>query len=60
MRTIYFNAAVYTGTLPLQEAFGVENGRFFFVGSNDEARKQTADRFVDLPSRLAALANVRP
>ena len=48
MRTIYFNAAVYTGTLPLQEAFGVENGRFFFVSSNNEARKQTADRFVDL------------
>jgi len=48
LKTICYNAAVYTGTLPLQEAFGVEDDRFFFVGTNDEARKETADRFVDL------------
>lgn len=48
MKTIYYNAAVYTGTLPLQEAFGVEDDRFFFVGSNDAAGELTADRFVDL------------
>ena len=48
MRTIYYNAAVYTGTLPLVEAFGVEEDVFFFTGSNADAQKQTADRFVDL------------
>ena len=48
MKTIYYNAAVYTGTLPLQEAFGVEEDRFFFTGNNREAQQQIADRFVDL------------
>lgn len=48
MRTIYYNASVYTGTLPLMEAFGVEDGIFFFTGSNEAAQKQIADRFVDL------------
>ena len=48
MKTIYYNAAVYTGSLSLQEAFGVENDHFFFVGSNSEARKLDADVFVDL------------
>ena len=48
MRTIYHNAAVYTGTLPLVEAFGVEDDVFFFTGTNEEARKQDADSFVDL------------
>ena len=48
MKTIYYNASVYTGTLPLQEAFGVENDRFFFVGTTEEARNQTADHFIDL------------
>lgn len=48
MKTIYYNAAVYTGALPLQEAFGVEDRHFFFVGSNMEAEQETADRFVDL------------
>ncbi len=48
MRTIYYNASVYTGALPLQEAFGVEANRFFFAGTNEEACKQDADAFVDL------------
>ena len=48
MRTIYFNGSVYTGTLPLQEAFGVEDDHFFFTGTNEEARNLTVDRFVDL------------
>ena len=48
MKTIYYNAAVYTGTLPLQEAFGVEDNRFYFTGTNQEAREQAADSFVDL------------
>jgi len=48
MKTIYYNAAVYTGTLPLQEAFGVENGLFYFTGTNEDAQMQSADSFVDL------------
>ena len=48
MKTVYYHACVYTGSLPLQEAFGVENGHFFFVGSNTEAQKLDADAFVDL------------
>lgn len=48
MKTIYYNASVYTGTLPLQEAFGVEDACFFFTGSNEEAQKQDADLFIDL------------
>jgi len=48
MKTIYYNASVYTGRLPLQEAFGVDNDHFFFVGSNAAARKLDADAFVDL------------
>ena len=48
MKTIYYNASVYTGNMPLQEAFGVENGLFCFVGTNVEAQRQTADSFVDL------------
>ena len=34
MKTIYCNARVYTGELPLQEAFLVEDGRFAAVGSD--------------------------
>ena len=48
MRTVYYNAAVYTGTLPLAEAFGVEDGVFFFTGTSEEALKQSADTFTDL------------
>ena len=48
MRTLYYNAAVYTGQLPLQEAFLVENGRFAFVGSKEDACHLAADKLVDL------------
>lgn len=37
MRTIYHNGAVYTGTLPLVEAFVVEDGTFLFAGSSRDA-----------------------
>lgn len=39
MRTIYYNGDVYTGELPLAEAFAVEEDKFIFAGSNQEARK---------------------
>jgi len=50
MRTIYSGGKVYTGQLPLQEAFVVENGRFIFVGSSEEALalRQPGDNLVDL------------
>ena len=43
MKTAYYNAKVYTGTLPLCEAFTVENGRFGMTGSNDEILSSLSD-----------------
>ncbi len=37
MKTVYYNGQVYTGTLPLKQAFAVENGRFCFAGTDQEA-----------------------
>ncbi len=50
MKTIYFNGAVYTGTLPLVQAFAVENGMFTFAGTNQEAQALAGaeDTMVDL------------
>ena len=50
MRTIYFNGAVYTGTLPLAEAFIVEDGKFTFVGSGSDAlaQRRESDQIADL------------
>lgn len=54
MRTIYYNGTVYTGTLPLAQAFVVENGRFLFAGTSEEARamEQDGDSSVDLQGRF--------
>ena len=48
MKTLYHNGSVYTGQLPLQQAFAVEDGTFCFVGSDQEALAIPADRHVDL------------
>lgn len=50
MKTIYWNGAVYTGTLPLSEAFAVEDGKFLWVGKNEDALKIAGpeDCMVDL------------
>jgi len=48
MKKIYYNALVYTGALPLRQAFIVENDRFSFVGTDEEALLQEADEMVDL------------
>ena len=48
MRTLYYNASVYTGSLPLREAFVVEDNRFCFVGSRAEADMLSVDTKVDL------------
>ena len=51
MKTIYCGGAVYTGKLPLAEAFVVEDGRFLFAGSNEEALKFRGNR-VDLEGKF--------
>ena len=48
MKTIYHNAKVYTGQMPLQQAFIVEDGKFCFVGSDEAALAQGGAKCVDL------------
>ena len=54
MRTIYYNGRVYTGQLPLAEAFVVEGDRFTFAGSSADALALRAqgDATVDLEGRF--------
>ena len=51
MKTAYIHGQVYTGSLPLQEAFLVENGIFTAVGSNEEILAR-ADKTVDLEEKF--------
>ena len=48
MKTVYYNAQVYTGLLPLQQAFAVEDGKFIFAGSSADALALDAQQFIDL------------
>ena len=48
MATVFYNALVYTGDLPLQQAFAVENGRFTAVGSNEAMAAVEAEERIDL------------
>lgn len=48
MKTLYYNGKVYTGELPLQEAFAVEDGVFVFAGSSAEGLAAGADEKIDL------------
>lgn len=52
MKTAYIHGQVYTGTLPLQQAFLVEDGRFTAVGTDEEIRKLDAEVYVDLENRF--------
>ena len=54
MKHIYYNGSVYTGSLPLVQAFAEEDGRFVFAGSNEEAAALAScnDVFVDLGGRF--------
>ena len=54
MKTIYYNAQVYTGQLPLAEAFIVEADQFSFVGSTADALALAAeeDRCIDLANQF--------
>lgn len=54
MKTVYFNGQVYTGQLPLVEAFIVDDGQFSFVGSTADALAQATgeDICIDLENRF--------
>ena len=54
MKTIYHGGNVFTGALPLQSAFAVENGRFCAVGSDEEvlALAEKEDLLVALQGRF--------
>lgn len=54
MRTIFLGGKVFTGALPLTEAFIVENGRFLAAGTDEEmlALRQDGDVIVPLEGRF--------
>ncbi len=54
MRTIYYGGSVFTGALPLTEAFLVEDGRFLAVGTDAEilAQRRPDDEAIDLKGRF--------
>lgn len=52
MRTIFHNAQVYTGQLPLQQAFLVEDGHFAAVGTNPDILSLQADAVIDLQQQF--------
>lgn len=53
-KTIFYNGQVFTGELPLLQAFAVEGDRFCFSGSNEEALalKGADDQLVDLEGQF--------
>lgn len=54
MKTIYTGGRIFTGALPLQEAFIVEDGRFLAVGSTKDmlALRTAEDAVIDLAGRF--------
>ena len=50
MKTIYYNGKIYTGELPLQQAFVVKEDRFIYVGDSETARAMADadDCMIDL------------
>ena len=52
MKTIYHNGKIYTGKLPLQQAFIVEDGHFSLVGSDSQILAQKADAVIDLEGKF--------
>jgi len=48
MRNTYYNGIVYTGQMPLQEAFVVEDGRFALVGKSEQILTLPTDEAIDL------------
>lgn len=58
MKTLYYNAKVYPGSLPLAEAFAVEDGKFLLAGTEEEvfALRAEGDEAVDLGGRFVCAA----
>ena len=54
MKKIYYNGVIYTGKMPLEEAFVVENGHFIFSGDTKTALQMATseDEKVDLNGRF--------
>ena len=54
MKTVYYNGRVYTGELPLRQAFAVEDGRFLQVGDDAQLLRLAGegDARVDLGGRF--------
>ena len=54
MKTIFYGGRVFTGALPLAEAFIVEDGRFVAAGASEEmlALHADGDAMVDLAGRF--------
>lgn len=52
MKTAYFGGVVYPGSLPLQQAFLVEDGKFTAVDTNEEILAQKPNRVVDLEGKF--------
>ena len=50
MKTVYYNGVVYTGEMPLQRAFCVEDGLITFVGNDDNMPE--GDQYVDLKGKF--------
>ena len=50
MKTVYHNGIIYTGQLPLKQAFAEEDGKFCFVGSDTEL--PDADCYIDLEEKF--------
>ena len=57
MKHAFYNGRVYTGELPLQQAFAVEDGVFTFVGTDTQAMAMDADTYMDL---YKAIEQLRP
>lgn len=56
MKSIYYNGRVYTGTLPLTEAFIVENDKFTHTGTSADmlALACAGDQKIDLQGRFVS------
>ena len=52
MKTAYIHGCVYTGQLPMQQAFIEENGKFIAVGSDLEILAANPEQVIDLEGKF--------
>ena len=52
MKIAYIRGHIYTGTLPLEEAFMVEAGKFTAIGTTEEILSMTPEQVVDLEGKF--------